>query len=344
MPILISVLKYLRSGGDGLKCPNCEADNSDSFVYCWRCGAIVMSSDKIDRQKVEQIKGNIRKIAGMSKSTDQFIPPWWLAVYIVGWIVAITIYFISIASAIRYPYEMPAPEDIIGGTIVLLIFVVVLSLFLAMIMYHLVKRQNEHYRREWDLRANILNLFKALAGSPDREHLIYREIAPMLAAHQKAETIRDPRFWAAILALPPILLAIIVTLSIAISNSVYQLPSIIYIGVLIMLLIIVAVGCIILGLYSFYFLGKTLYEHDQRWASFSYGTRRTLVQFGIPLDWAYTPQTIPEREFALYLLLVIIPFFALYWLFTLIIDPNSHFKAHADFEKWLVDALDKLRF
>jgi hypothetical protein len=319
-----------------LKCPNCGVENPENYVYCGRCGAIVLSSAKIDRQKVEQIKGNIKNIIATRKVTDRFIPPWWLAVYYIGWIAAFV--FFSVAMVVT-----SNPDMMLVATVVFLAVAAALSLFQAMIMYYLVKRQNAHYRREWDLRANILNLFKALAGSPDREYLVYRDIAPMLATHQKAEPVRDPRFWAAIWALPFLLIAIIMPMSMY--GYPYSLSSLLLIAVLVIIFVIVALVCGILGLYSFYFLGKTMHEHERRWIPFSYGTRRALVQFGIPFDWSYPQEMLPDREFAVYLILsIFIPFFTIYWWYTLIVDPNNHFKAHRRYEKWLVGALDQLHY
>jgi len=326
-----------------MKCANCGTDNPDNYVYCGRCGAIVMSSGKIDRQKVEQIKGNIKNIVRTRKATDRFIPPWWLAVYFTGWIIAGVVMVVAMALMMDFPYMTPDQDAMLIGATIFLAFAAALSLFLAMIMYYLVKRQNDHYHREWDLRANILNLFKALAGSPDREYLVYKEIAPMLAAHQKAEPVRDPRFWAAIWALPFLLLAIIMPISML--NFDYGISNLLLIAVLVMASVIVAVICAVLGLYSYYFLGKTMYEHDRRWAAFSYGAKRSLVQFGVPMEFTYAPEMLPERDFAIYLILsIFIPFFSIYWWYTLVVDPNNHFKAHRNFEKWLVGALDQLRY
>jgi len=323
-----------------MKCPNCEAENPDDYVYCGRCGTIVLAAEKADRQKVEQIKAAIKQTMATRRATDIIVPSWWLAAFLLFEIVAVIMGAATMVSAMQYGTYGVAMLQI--ECVFIIACSAASSLFIGIMAYYLVKRQNDHFSREWDLRANMLNLFKALAGSPERERLIFRDVGPMLAAHQNAEAVREPWFWAVIAGLPGISTAILFLLISSIVS--WDMTDYVLLAFAAIILMIAVLACGMLILYMIYFLCKTMKEHDKRWAAFSYGAVNVLAKFGILPDWPYTPQALQEREFAIYLMLsIFIPFFAVYWLYTLIIDPNDHFRRQWKYEEWLIGALDKLR-
>jgi hypothetical protein len=332
-----------------MKCPNCGTDNPDNYVFCGRCGAVALAMGAVNREKVEQIKARIRETVNTRKATDRIIDPMWLALCIVLSVIATVVFIATTVSLI--PYFSIDSTSVIIGYAFLCVLTAVISFIFAFIAYQLVKRQNDHFKREWDLRANILNLFKALAGTPEREALLFRDIGPMLAAHKQAEPIREPWFWALITGFPGISIAIILLLTSPIffggitsfdpsAMSYYLLVASVFI-----VFIVIAAICGLLELYMQYFLTKTMFEHDRRWLVFSYGASNVLSKFGIQPDWNYVPFAMPDREPIIYVVLCFfVPPFWIYWFYILITDPNNHFRSQWKYEKWLAKSLDSLRY
>ena len=68
--------------------------------------------------------------------------------------------------------------------------------------------------------------------------------------------------------------------------------------------------------------------------------RNALSKLGFPAGRPFTIQRLPERSFALYLVLTIFTgIFVYYWLYALVKDPNEHFKYQWEFEDNLTSSL-----
>jgi hypothetical protein len=94
----------------------------------------------------------------------------------------------------------------------------------------------------------------------------------------------------------------------------------------------------ILSLYVFYFLNKDFYRHERRQDIFTDDFARVLGSIGIPTNIPRPAYPIPDRSFVLYLVLTIITagLFSIYWVYTLLLDPNNHFQYHAILEDTIV--------
>lgn len=89
----------------------------------------------------------------------------------------------------------------------------------------------------------------------------------------------------------------------------------------------------------FYWLGKDIKEHDTRWGIFSSSARIAMSKLGFPYPntLGYGTTELPERSFALYLILTLfVSPFVYYWWYTLIKDPNDHFRSQWVFEDELL--------
>ena len=96
----------------------------------------------------------------------------------------------------------------------------------------------------------------------------------------------------------------------------------------------------ILLLYSFYFLQKDWRLHEEIEDIFFRWVQHVALQVGVQFNYART-KSIPNRSAALYILGAIftVGIFPIYWVYTLINDPNGHLKDHAVFEENLLSAL-----
>lgn len=96
------------------------------------------------------------------------------------------------------------------------------------------------------------------------------------------------------------------------------------------------------NLYVYYFLMNDFYRHERREDGFLEDTANTLNKLGIDFSVPRRTEEMPNRSFVLYLILSIITMgmFYVYWIYTLIKDPNEHFKHHIQLENQLIDTLE----
>ncbi|OPY34090.1 MAG: hypothetical protein A4E32_00359 [Methanomassiliicoccales archaeon PtaU1.Bin124] len=181
--------------------------------------------------------------------------------------------------------------------------VVGLLLFLvlyAVLVYKLVTRQNEHIKREIVLRTAIINYVREKAREQYKEQMVAGQISTMESINQEASYKEQE------------------------NNA---------------LLFTIMSFIPILNLYVLYVLTKFPFEHDSRWHTFTQQAQYALSQVGVNI---MTPswKTLPRRSFWLYLIItLIIGVFMIYWLYTLIDDPNDHYQAQWAFEDQLMSQL-----
>jgi len=99
----------------------------------------------------------------------------------------------------------------------------------------------------------------------------------------------------------------------------------------------------IAGLYVYYFLTKDFRRHEMREDRILEALDAAITSMGaMPLP--RRSVSIPERSFALYLILSIVTLglFGLYWTYTLIKDPNFHFREQATIEEEIVRRFGQL--
>ncbi|MGQ9588077.1 MAG: hypothetical protein ACUVT7_06845 [Thermoplasmata archaeon] len=85
---------------------------------------------------------------------------------------------------------------------------IVANLVFAVLAYQLVKRQNDHFARERELREGIVNMIRAAAGSPEREGLLAQELTSMWFVHQAKEKEHNSLLWGVVIALPTAFMAL----------------------------------------------------------------------------------------------------------------------------------------
>jgi len=103
---------------------------------------------------------------------------------------------------------------------------------------------------------------------------------------------------------------------------------------------------VLAGIYVYYFLMRDFHNHERRedsvWESISNYLSHIGVTFTLPVP--LRRNFVPKRSFAIYIVLTIVTLglFGLYWLYTLIKDPNEHFREHTIIESHLKNALTRI--
>ncbi|MDD1756869.1 MAG: DUF4234 domain-containing protein, partial [Methanomassiliicoccales archaeon] len=182
---------------------------------------------------------------------------------------------------------------------------IVSSVIYAIINYKLLKRKNDHIKRETALRAGIIDYFRAKGAANFKEQALASQIATMQSIQSDSTT--DDRDHNAILFT---------------------------------ILLFIPIVNIIVQLYIAYVLTKFDYKHDRRWHAFTQQAQSAGQELGMPLvlpSW----KTLPERSFVIYLILTILTLglFWFYWYYCFIKDLNEHFKAQWQFEDQFLRSL-----
>jgi hypothetical protein len=87
---------------------------------------------------------------------------------------------------------------------------------------------------------------------------------------------------------------------------------------------------------------RDFYKHERREDGFWEDISKVLDKCGIKFSVPRRMEPLPDRSFALYLILTILTMglFGIYWLYVLLKDPNLHFRYHMQVEDQLLSALE----
>lgn len=303
----------------------------------------------------ENAKRQILGAINSRSKTDEIISSLWVIVPI---LIAISCLVIGIALIITGlmnvdadavdPLETIEPEFYIGIAVIVIGYTLAYIIY-GILAYKLVSRHNEHLVRESHLRSGLIYFLRGVAGSPEKEATISTELATMNSIQSQAnmgEKQRTPIAWGLVIVLPALITVLIAaSLLVAIGidpvESTDELEDFIPFILLMSTAWVFALIIFILNMYMFYFLMKTIYEHDNRWNMFAQQTQYAMYKLGYqvgPPYWA----PLPNRSFALYLIVTIfIGLFIFYWWYVLIKDPNQHFKNQWYFEDQIAAALSR---
>ena len=170
----------------------------------------------------------------------------------------------------------------------------------AILNYKLLKRMDEHRKREMALRMAIISYLKEKGAETQRAQIIANDIAAMESINQEAmykEKERTPVLWT-VLGLIPI------------------------VNYLVM-----------------YIMGEYAYDHDKRWHAFTQYTQSACQKLGINImtpSWS----TLKERPNIILLIgTLLLGIIMLVWYYFIIKDLNDHFQAQWQFEDQLMAQL-----
>jgi hypothetical protein len=324
-----------------LNCPGCGTNNPEGFTFCSRCGATLVKPVDIRDDRLKEAKGYILKAIANRKITDRIVSWVWILVIILIFIGSIILLVVmSIISASMWSSGHMADYSTMNTIIQIasMAMTVVPVAIVAYLAFILVRRQNEHFARDRALREGIIQLLRTASDPTGRSSLVINEFAAMNAANGPKEEYHNERTWALLMFLPLLtsfgLSAVTYLAVVSTSASIVVLA--------IPIILVIAVGELLAMLYLFYFLGKQMYEHDERWLIFEQNAKSVMSKLRWPPIIRLRQSRLEKREFVIYLIVSIFVFpFVLYWFYTLIKDPNDHFENQWEFEDRLAEIISK---
>jgi hypothetical protein len=252
----------------------------------------------------------------MRAETDSTMSVAWVIVYLLPiiaafvWVSVIIVSvisnlgaFITNSTATGQPVSTAQVPLDLASVVDLFLLVMVISLVAYLVLiYLLVKRRNAHFKRQIFLFEDLINTAKVVAARKNIDTGVKLASLDRTVREVKSEEIIKDA----------VLWAILSALT----------------GIIVW--------------YVWYFLMKDFYKHETREDGFWDDFIRTLENLGIKFSVPQRKRPMPDRSFALYLVLTIITlgFFGIYWLYVLLTDPNEHFGYHVQIENAMLSSLE----
>ncbi len=206
------------------------------------------------------------------------------------------------ASALAYHVGARTSTDFITEPgMAILLSIVTCGIYGLYIIYKLVQRRDEHFRRMASVADSAIAALREKARG--REELIAPELAQLEQVRMRMNTMAAER------------------------------------GAAIWLLICLLTG--IGSLILYYLLMQDYVQHDQTEAHFFTLMSGALAKLGLSAQASQAMPSVPQREFVTFLLLSIVTcgIYGFYWMYVMIKDFNDHFMAQVAWEDFLVQAL-----
>jgi len=260
---------------------------------------------------------NLRKDVRMRTFTDANMTILWIGVYLLPiiatiiWAVvlvsALISYFISLIELPPTPDQLPPfPWTPLLSAATAGLYLTVIATFILFIIltYRLVKRRNHHFRRQTLLFEDITATIKKATtkkGVDAEFDLGSLDRTLREIKAEETESEKSAMLWAILSPFTGLAL-----------------------------------------LYVWYFLMKDFNKHEKREDAFWTETSNILNKAGIKLELPARTEPLFERSFALYFILTLITagLFGIYWLYTLLKDPNVHFCYHTKIEDYILPILE----
>lgn len=258
----------------------------------------------------ESVLENIRRDIRRRTETDRVISPAWLIVPIAVLLVFLFVIVAAVLTAILLPFRFfpdgfrpgvfPGPGPFLGILALVgfgFVAVFIVGVIFVYLLYLLIKRRNDHFVRQHHLFEDLAAYLRGFATTKGMNvELPLSNVERAARDARSEETEKSAALW-----------------------------------------VILSLVTGIAALYVYYFLTKDFFKHERREDNLIEDTNRVLSLLGLEtLSRRVSP--MPERNFVLYLILSIVTLgiFAIYWSYTLIVDPNNHFKNHEMIENELL--------
>jgi nitrate reductase NapE component len=246
---------------------------------------------------MERLKQSVR----MRDETDKVLSPLWAFVPLLFFAAAASI---AVLGFLIWRWQLPARITIAHAAFIAVIVLTGITgaLLLLILIYKLIKRRNEHFKRHQLLEEDVVRALTSSAGK--KRAKIEDKLASIERSTREAKLYEkeESAFLWAILS--------------------FFIPFV--------------------ALYVAYFLMRDFYRHERREDFFLEDLKKTAEPI-VALEMPRRFHSIPDRNVVLYLVLTILTvgIFGIYWLYTLIVDPNKHFSHQVAWEDELLSSLPK---
>ncbi|MDG6939042.1 MAG: DUF4234 domain-containing protein [Nitrososphaerota archaeon] len=225
--------------------------------------------------------------------TDRHISPLWMLLPLASAVVAAGAVAVGFLSSFSGGVT---PAGAVAGAFSSLWVLIIPQLLYLYFWYMMIRRRNQHFQRQAKFFADLGQALRDAAGKKGAD------VGPFLSSMGGAQRQAQP------------------------DESEKS-------AVLWVVLMLVPFVSVIAYLYVFYFLTRDFYRHERIEDGMLADAAKALSLVGAELTF-HRARPLPSRSFALYLVLTLVTLglFGIYWVYTLIQDPNEHFVAQAQFE------------
>ena len=192
----------------------------------------------------------------------------------------------------------------IAVIICIFLAVVAMVIFQSILVYKLVARRDEHFRRDGLMNQGMVEYLDAVSVKEKKDINVERWTMNSII-YSANENSRGPGLWA----------------------------------LLVSLIAIIPIIGVFAMLYCLHFLTKDVHDHDKRQRDFNYQFQLAMYKMGkidtISYDWV----PMHKRDSAAYVMISIftVGYFLPYWWYVNINDMNSHMTNQWKFETWLIE-------
>jgi hypothetical protein len=328
-----------------LICENCGLENPEGYKFCPRCGAVTQKRVKVDMKEIRVPREELIKVIHARASSDEIVTPLWIYIMII-------VYLASIVASVAIGFSIAGDilrqdpssfsrelmfEDLKDELWLPSLLSVIFYAFASALAFLLVSRLNKHFERDMNMRRGLLSFITSAASTPDLKKVIETDLGMMNQTDDlinSTEKRRKPIVWALVVA-APLMVSILQWAVIFNGESYheYQRTSILFF----LLQLVAYIPLFDLSVY----LGKSIYDHHNHWMEFTQQAAAAAQKLGFKEGRSYWARPMPTRSYALYVFVTIISagIFMFYWWYTLIQEPNHHFKTQWDFEDIFVESI-----
>lgn len=323
-----------------MRCPGCGMESSEQSVFCTYCGVKMQPEVRVENAAISAELGELREAISRRGRTDRRLPPLAAVVpFVITMLFAIVLVGAVFGKILDYDLsggDMPTEEEILGDMdsyiVAAIAFNVMFYAAYAALAYLMVDRANRHLERETVVMNAVGKVLWKLGGAraPANDPWGREQILDWRAAYGVR---RDPRLWAALIALP--LIGSLAEDSAILTGDFDLSDSLQTVSLPIMLVHIV------LMFYFLHTVSEDTWKHDQAWTDFARGTKVALARAGATAGSLDEGVPLPKKPTGLFVVIsfITLGLFAVYWWYVAVKDPNEHYDKQAAFEDQLVAML-----
>jgi hypothetical protein len=315
-------------------CPFCGRSINDQASFCEFCGGQLDAGydlvEEIPTQ--EKAEEKIRAALADRQRTDRRIPPIWAVIAFLPILIVSLSY--SLLQLLLYLLGFDFHDLRILYLIVRPLAFLFLAAALSYLTYLMLWRLNKHIEREEKLRAALMSYIRHRSSEAGEDKQMIPGLL-RLSSYDGQARVYEKKLsegkWSIIVfailwleAVPSLYQGATALLDDThhYSFGFYIWSSLIASFAMIILLIILA--------FLASHMMRTIYTHDLRWTAFINSLRPSMRLVGKEMALPQISSPLKERSVVLYAILTLITFglFAIYWLYVLLRDPNTHFAGH----------------
>lgn len=315
-------------------CPFCGRSVNDQARFCEFCGSQLDAGyDFVEEIPTkEKAEEKIKAALADRQRTDRKIPPIWAVIAFLPILISSLSY--SLLQVLLYLLGL----DIYDVRVVYLIVRPFTFLFLATALgyltYLMLSRLNKHIEREEKLRAALISYIRHRSSEAGEDKQMIPGLLRLSSYDGQARVyekkLSEGRWSIIVFAI--LWLEAVPSLYQGAATLLNDTPHSsfgFYVGYSIIASFAMIILLIVLAFLASHMM-RTIYTHDLRWTAFVNSLRPAMRLVGKEMTFPQISSPLKERSVVLYAILTLITFglFAIYWLYVLLKDPNTHFAAH----------------